>query len=228
MSEALGFFGKLPAHGDFIDRNLPRSFLAAWDQWLQRSLVSSREWLGDPWLEIYLTSPIWRFAISCGALDQGAWAGIMMPSVDAVGRYFPLTIATAVPPNNNLFELLSSADSWFAALETAALSALQNHGPAEQLSQALVLVPRLPVLASTANTGLSALDTYRGVRLARGADTATHYRQLLHAELASQQSYSLWHCQGSQHMSPTTLAVPGLPTAEHYTAFLDGHWGARH
>ena len=71
-----GLFGKLPAHGDFIYRDLPARFINVWDQWLQGYIGTSREKLGDQWLDVYMTSPIWRFALSEGAVDENAWAGM--------------------------------------------------------------------------------------------------------------------------------------------------------
>lgn len=47
----------------------------------------------------YLTSPVWRFAIAPGVLGPEGLGGVMMPSVDRVGRYFPLIIgAVGAPP----------------------------------------------------------------------------------------------------------------------------------
>ena len=81
-----GFYGKVPVLGDFVTQRLPASFVKNWDTWLQNGLSASREELGDNWLDIYLTSPIWRFAMREGACGATAWAGILMPSVDRVGR----------------------------------------------------------------------------------------------------------------------------------------------
>ena len=33
-----GFWGKLPARGDFVRAGLPRSFVEPWDAWLQSAL----------------------------------------------------------------------------------------------------------------------------------------------------------------------------------------------
>ena len=38
---AAGLFGKLPARGDFVRRNLPASFVAAWDSWLAGVLAEA-------------------------------------------------------------------------------------------------------------------------------------------------------------------------------------------
>ena len=49
------FYGKLPAKGDFLSRNLPQEFVAAWDQWLQAGMHASREALGFPMVESVAT-----------------------------------------------------------------------------------------------------------------------------------------------------------------------------
>ena len=81
-----GFFGKLPGRGDFIGRHLPKSFLDPWDTWLQQAIAQSHIQLGGLWRECYCTSPIWRFALSPGLCGPAVYTGILMPSVDRVGR----------------------------------------------------------------------------------------------------------------------------------------------
>ncbi len=44
------------------------------------------------WLDLYLTSPAWRFVCAGGACGPRPAIGLMVPSVDRVGRYFPLTL----------------------------------------------------------------------------------------------------------------------------------------
>ena len=92
-----GFFGKLPARGDFVGRRLDQAFRTAFDEWLQKSIATSKRQLGTAWLPAYLNAPIWRFVLGpnlCGSMPT---LGVMMPSVDRVGRYFPLVIAAQLP-----------------------------------------------------------------------------------------------------------------------------------
>ncbi|HEX7968785.1 MAG TPA: type VI secretion system-associated protein TagF, partial [Stellaceae bacterium] len=93
----LGFFGKVPARGDFVSRRLVRDFTEPWDGWLQDALAMSAQQLAEAWLSTYLTAPIWRFLLSSGVCGEMPMLGVVMPSVDRVGRYFPLTLAVAVP-----------------------------------------------------------------------------------------------------------------------------------
>ena len=120
-----GFYGKLPELGDFVQRRLPTAFVQPWDQWLRESLASSRAQLGEQWLEVYLVSPLWRFVLMPNVAGQLAWAGVLMPSVDRVGRYFPLTIACQLDPTTNCFDCFCNADDWFARAEAVALKGLQ-------------------------------------------------------------------------------------------------------
>ena len=118
----LGFYGKVPIKGDFISRHLPRSFIDPWDQWLQESIATSRTQLNDQWLDSYLTSPIWRFALSKGVCDDNTWVGVMMPSVDRVGRYFPLALAAPVNDACSLLSIADQQEDWFSLLEVTSRS----------------------------------------------------------------------------------------------------------
>ena len=66
----------------------------------RRRWPRSRDALGEGWLETYLTAPVWRFALAAGCCGPAA-AGIWLPSVDRVGRYYPLRAgvpARGAPP----------------------------------------------------------------------------------------------------------------------------------
>jgi type VI secretion system protein ImpM len=119
----VGFYGKLPCRGDFLQRRVREEFVSVWDAWLQRCLVESREQMGDRWLEAYLTSPVWRFVVSPGICGAGAYGGVMVPSVDRVGRYFPLTIVTSWEADDSALAVACGAHAWFDRAEELALDA---------------------------------------------------------------------------------------------------------
>src|SRR6267154_5928531 len=101
----VGLYGKLPSHGDFLRRRVSDDFVAGWDAWLQRCIAQSRAALGEEWLETYLTSPAWRFALSAAVCGPTPVAGVLVPSVDRVGRYFPVTVVWPTPPNFSTLEI---------------------------------------------------------------------------------------------------------------------------
>jgi type VI secretion system protein ImpM len=129
-----GLFGKVPAHGDFVRRGLPSSFVTPWDEWLQAAVAAARAQLGARWEDAWDNAPAWRFALPAGACGPDAVAGVMLPSQDQVGRRFPITLAALLPPG------ASPPDpDWFDAVEAAALAGLAGHADADALSAALPL-----------------------------------------------------------------------------------------
>jgi type VI secretion system protein ImpM len=140
-SRIAGWYGKLPALGDFASRRLPASFVTFWDEWLQHSLSVSRAQLGEHWLPTYLKSPIWRFALLPLVWGPTAWTGILMPSVDRVGRYFPLTIAINLEPPERAMTIVAAADDWYERIEHLALETLNASFGATDLDRGLSELP---------------------------------------------------------------------------------------
>jgi type VI secretion system protein ImpM len=216
-----GFFGKVTSHGDFVLRRLPASFRLPWDGWLQQGLQGSRKALGDAWLETYLSSPIWRFALAPGVCDGNAWAGVLMPSVDRVGRHFPLTIAAGVAGGAPLLEWLTGASDWYAQLEELALTSLHEQFSLDKFDASLqamtALLPQgslvsahqpavcfpIPELAKLSETVPDLLPTILGLTLG---------------------GHSLWWTDGSPQIAPSLLVCKGLPMQLQFTAMLDGSW----
>jgi type VI secretion system protein ImpM len=134
-SAPAGLFGKLPDHRDFVRRSLPESFVGPWDAWLSAALAESRARLGTGWLAAFLEAPVWRFALAGGLCGPQGAAGVLAPSVDAVGRHFPLTLAalTDAPPD-------PGASPWHDALETVAIDAVTAGWNADRLAAAVAAV----------------------------------------------------------------------------------------
>ena len=123
-----GWFGKLPGMGDFAHRRLPESFRAVWDQWLQRGMSRLRDRHAD-WTERYLEAPIWCFALGRQVAGEQAWIGVLMPSVDGVGRYFPFALAMELDeavPEQLQGAALAAALQWWAHATQAALEGLDG------------------------------------------------------------------------------------------------------
>ena len=116
-SVAVGFYGKLPSHGDFLRRRAGDGFVNAWDAWLQAGMTASRAALGDAWLDTYLTSPAWRFACEAGACGSTSVVGVLVPSIDRVGRYFPLTVVAELPVDVSVVTVATRGVPFFEAAE---------------------------------------------------------------------------------------------------------------
>jgi len=111
MTRSAGYHGKIPTQGDFIQRGLPLGFTRAWDRWLMEGIAALKTQRGDGWLDGYRTAPLWRFATPAGAFGEQAMLGVMVASVDRVGRNFPLTLAAEAPPGcSPIAALLAEAE----------------------------------------------------------------------------------------------------------------------
>jgi len=140
---AIGFYGKIPGRGDFVQAGLPRAFVDPWDAWMRRMIVTSRSVLGEGWLPAWLEAAVWRFALSPGVCGPDSVLGLWMPSVDSVGRYFPLTLA-AVGPDLEAAALMHGVGGFLAAAECAGRAALADDLPPEELTARLVAAVATP------------------------------------------------------------------------------------
>ena len=151
-----GWFGKMPALGDFVSRRLPADWVATWDGWLQHELVRSRAALGDErWLSLYLVAPVRRFWLAPGLLTTAAWLGVLMPSVDSVGRHFPFTLASPLASGRDgLADALDNA-GWLDAADTLAREVLDPAFDVPALERALPAMPPLSEQPAQARDGLA-------------------------------------------------------------------------
>ncbi|MBP0466768.1 type VI secretion system-associated protein TagF [Roseomonas sp. PWR1] len=127
-----GLFGKVPAHGDFVRRGLPSSFVGPWDSWLQDAVAAARDALGPRWAEAWDAAPPWRFALPAGACGPDAVAGVMLPSEDTVGRRFPITLATLLAPGEPM-----PGPAWFERVEAVACAGRAGTADADALCAAI-------------------------------------------------------------------------------------------
>ena len=144
MKAIPGWYGKLPTLGDFASRRLDAEFIEPWDVWLGEGLAAQRAQQGEAWLDAYLRSPVWRFVLLPGVLSPAQTApiaGVLMPSVDRVGRYFPLTLAMPLQQLPRSTLEVEQLLGWLHCLEDLAVDALQGDWSIEQLEAALAQLP---------------------------------------------------------------------------------------
>jgi type VI secretion system protein ImpM len=218
-----GLYGKLPAKRDFVAANTPRRFLEVWEPWLQAGVATSKQVLGEGWSEAYLNAPIWRFWLGAGFCGE-AVLGALMPSIDGVGRYFPLTIfvgegSGALPPPE-----IETNDDWFDAVETILLDALNPESDFDTIAAAVVELPE------PAQTGVE--SSLAGMtQLSGGAIVVRDFGDDLPLALRAarrfghRQSFagqSFWWTIGGEGFAATALVETGLPNAERFAEMLTG------
>jgi len=223
-----GVFGKLPAKRDFIAMGAPRGFLDVWEPWLQGGLTDSRMRLGAGWRDAFLTAPIWRFWLGaelCGSTVAGAF----MPSVDGVGRYFPLAVFAAaegwdaIPPPE-----LNPQEPWFERIEDLLLSSLEAgaefgafttrltelDGPATGIPQSAF--EGLTQLSPTTFLVPAAPDILRGALT----------REAMHVHAYALQS--VWWTHGGVDFAPAALVAKRMPDPFLFSGLLTGRFEQSH
>ncbi|GAA6197925.1 hypothetical protein NBRC116598_33700 [Pseudophaeobacter arcticus] len=137
MAAGFGAFGKMPDVGDFFRINVAGGFVRVWDNWVQQLMMEGQAQYGAGFDSHYMSAPLWRFTLAAGLAGPSKIMGVLMPSVDRVGRRFPLTLVlpleTPGPPA--LDHLREGA--LFEKLEYIALSTLENGMTKTRLEQEL-------------------------------------------------------------------------------------------
>ena len=212
-----GWYGKVPSLGDFASRRLPAEFVQPWDAWLQAVVQYTRAELGEGWLDRYLTTPVWRFALLPGLVGATGWAGVLMPSVDRVGRYFPLTVAAPLPTGAAMAHAVLGAADWFAALEETALGALDPLRDVEELDRALaahtLAWPDVgePESSDAPARRLPAAEVF----------TAVARSEAFHAWTLHGRWKTLWWTRGRVDGDALMLACAALPTGQEFGWLLE-------
>jgi type VI secretion system protein ImpM len=221
-------FGKLQAKRDFIAPHAPPDFLKVWEPWFQAGLSSSRHALDAAWLDHYLQAPIWRFwlgAAICGRTMLGAF----MPSLDALGRYYPLVVVAAPPADADVAiappEIEDHA-AWFAAVESFLLGTLE---PESSFEEILTRLDAMSVPAAIAGVTPSAAT----VALARGAvaapldgaPLAQVFGDLRRADWpAAYAGQTFWWTVGGADFRPFAIAARHMPDPQLFTGMLTGRF----
>jgi len=220
-----GLYGKLPSKRDFIAIGTPRELLDLWEPWMQGGISASRHSLGDNWKQAFLTAPIWRFWLGadlCGTTVLGAF----MPSLDGVGRYFPLTLfacpdeGSAIPPPE-----FDPQDAWFAAAEEFLLATLEQDTTFETVTTGLERLVR----PSDDNPVARRDDTIalQGGMAAQVGERAlpevlASLRLADHANVYAGATF--WWTVGGNGYPPLALSARRMPAPFQFAAMLTGRF----
>ncbi|MGF6933897.1 type VI secretion system protein ImpM [Paraburkholderia sp. UCT70] len=202
-----GFFGKVRTHGDFVGRRLPVEFVTRWDERLQEGMLLSRQRFGAQWLELYLNAPVWCFALGAGLYGPSAWAGVLTPGVDRVGRYFPFTIAEAID-GAELARRLADAQGWYDRLVALALSTLTQEFALDAFDAAL--------RAESLFNGDRASMPWR-LAISDAADGG--FAALLEQTVAM--GHAVWWSDGSPAVPASARVSAGTTTGLQFASLLD-------
>jgi type VI secretion system protein ImpM len=221
-----GLFGKLTAKRDFIALATPRSFLEAWEPWVQSSTSASRYQLGDHWQQAFLTAPVWRFWLGadiCGTTVAGA----IMSSLDGMGRYYPLTLHAVADANAPILPPdIDALDEWFGSAESFLLSTLAQDATFDEIASRLEgLAPPRTQSRAELDPNVVLLGDDMAAMTAAEAGFATALSTLRVAGPEVYAAASFWWTAGGGDFPPLAMSCRGLPDPYRYSTLLTGDLG---
>lgn len=217
----MGWFGKLPAVGDFAGRGLPHSLestLYAWFAEGMRTLVC-----GDPeaWRDAYMVSPIWHFAVNEGVWGAHPFIGCLAPSVDRVGRRSPL-IALRSVDRRDMSSALPPKSGWLYTVDAGLRRAISDSLAVETVMATLETAKRAEDArvhegASAANIlcelGIMQEPTVNRSRFS-WPDLPERFHERTHR--------SFWWAEPSPKQPPRQIIHSGPPDAELFSLLMGG------
>lgn len=96
LAPSVAWYGKLPSLGDFAGRRMPHALTLEWDAWLREGMEELRRIDDTGWPDRFVNAPLWFFIAPVAALSSPV-IGALAPSMDRVGRYYPLTVMATAP-----------------------------------------------------------------------------------------------------------------------------------
>lgn len=222
-----GLFGKLPAKRDFIAVNIPHEFLSVWEVWLQGGMSASKIAMTRDWLPAYLSAPLWRFWIGAGVCGRPV-TGVIMSSVDGVGRHFPLTVF-ACGEAQDMFALPAEGTNtqWYDGAEDFLLNTLEPGADYDMTIEALESLP-LPVRSVAPGADSAVVDIMRAsairvdsIELLPEACTRLETEERRRDYL----SRTFFWTVGGESYAPACIMADGLPDPNVLGPMLSGQFG---
>lgn len=138
----LGWYGKLPGTGDFLQRRMPESLVTSWSNWIQQGLAHLHTQPDDA-LRNFRRAPVWNFAVPSTLGVQRVQIGCIAPSCDRVGRVWPLLAMQSVPLSQWHPAQLQVSGDWFERLGDALRVAVALPVSPDALASTLLDLPPL-------------------------------------------------------------------------------------
>jgi type VI secretion system ImpM family protein len=216
----VGFFGKLPGTGDFVQRRLPASFVDVWDRHFEQAVSASRARLGDDWAQAWRDAAVWRFVLAPGICGEQAWAGVTGAATDRVGRCFPMAIVAPLADAVAVAAALRN-DAWFAAVERVHREAQASGEGVEAFDARIVALPDPLAPALATHAVVPSLD-WRSASLWRLPLAVVADADVLGGLWGKlPPGHALWWTLGAPCMPASVLVTRGLPEPSAYAGMLD-------
>ena len=222
-----GFYGKLPFYADFLHLSNNEKLVEEWEKWAQQTLHKSQQIHGkDYWLEQYVKSPVWQFMLTPGVINDSAYIGVMIPSVDSVGRYYPFMFYIKVVSNDLSSLLVADLSSWLAEIQDYILQILElDTYSFEELKRGIIDISNKYIDNNDSSDVKQIQEDYSTIVFSH---SKYHHQQTLtqlqFITMLSCHNQSIWWCDETDTMKANSAVITGMPSARVYLAMLNGNW----
>ena len=217
----LGFYGKLPTYGDFIQKRLPTDFINPWHEWLQSGMLACRERNPQGWMTYYLNCPAWSFVLPAGICGEQPIAGVTIPSVDRVGRYFNFTLASILPEAIEPAVFASTHSDWLTGLEDLALSILEKEMDQDEIEKAINESAAELQWKTPTYRLFNAGAEHNKVITGEHSSVAEMIPEMMHQLVVKDhERYGLWWHHGSSQVSAQMVTCANMPPGEIYLSLM--------
>lgn len=123
---SLGWYGKLPSAGDFLQRRLPDPVVNNWAHWFHNGLVNLQRDAQGPNGHPFSNAPVWNFVIPATLGSPYVQMGCLLPARDRVGRRYPICALRLFSLQEWRPQQLNMAASWYQQLGHTLLNGVRN------------------------------------------------------------------------------------------------------
>ncbi|MDU7769526.1 MAG: type VI secretion system-associated protein TagF, partial [Serratia marcescens] len=113
---SIGWYGKLPSAGDFLQRRLPDPVVNNWAHWFHNGLVNLQRDAQGPNGHPFSNAPVWNFVIPATLGSPYVQMGCLLPARDRVGRRYPICALRLFSQQDWRPQQLNMAASWYQQL----------------------------------------------------------------------------------------------------------------
>lgn len=139
LSRAVGWYGKMPAAGDFVRRRLRSEVVNWWHRWLEQALPHLK--INPSSQSMFFHAPIWNFALPASHGVDMVQLGCIAPSRDRVGRLYPLLVSLYMPVQYYESQMLEGSSRFYQQAGQTLLQAVSLGCSVEQFDKSLSSIP---------------------------------------------------------------------------------------
>jgi len=215
----VGWFGKLPALGDFTGRELPLALREHLHDWFAQGMGQLTRRHGDHWKAAYQLAPVWHFAMNAQLWDTRPLIGCLAPSMDRIGRCSPILALRSVEAAN-LPEQLPPHSRWLYQVEALLRQAIRNDLTVDAIQ------PELEAALATDThkqaEGDTAGDILADLGIASGGNPNWFSWPDLAERFGERTRRSFWWAEPSPRQPPRQIIHNGAPDEDLFELLLTG------